>query len=269
MALRTTTLGLKLIEAFEADKLIGYRCPAGVNTISRGITGPALEEAELKIHYANGKMSDQVIVGARITQAESDRLYEALIDHFENKVERVLGKAGERLEPHQFDACVSLAWNIGTGAFANSSACRYIKAGQFDKVPAAFMLWNKASGKPMAGLTRRRRAEAALWECDIEDAESYLGQKLGRMPQRVDPPQPPKPMSQSAIGNGTVLTGAAGTIASGKVIADQVTEVAAAGKDVWQIAMDLGPWVILAVVVLAGAFYVWNERRRKLHEECF
>lgn len=167
--LRTTPLGLKLLEAFEADKLVGYRCPAGVSTIGRGITGPALKEAGLRINYRTGKASSAVVVGGKITQAESDRLFAALVDYFEDKVERIIGDAD--LETHQFDALVSLAWNIGLDAFARSSVARFVKAGRFADVPRAFMMWTKAGGKELKGLVRRRRAEAALWRGDLEEAD--------------------------------------------------------------------------------------------------
>jgi lysozyme len=270
--LRTSPLGLKLIEAFEHDKLIGYKCPAGVPTISRGITGPALQEAGLVINYVGGRVSDEVFIGGRITQAESDRLYRELIDFFENKVERLLGRAiVEKLEPHQFDALVSLAWNIGLGSFAKSTLLRKIKAGQFDAVPQQFMPWNKATvkgvRKEMAGLTRRRRAEAALWQGDLEDAESYLGMKLGRMPQRVEEPEPPKTMAESTIGQGTIIAGAGGTITAGKEIVDQIQDAVFTGTSLLDAVISAGPWVLIAIMIAAAAWYVWNERKRKLKED--
>jgi lysozyme len=270
--LRTSELGLKLIEVFERDRLVGYKCPAAVATIGRGITGPALKEARLVVNYVGGRVSDTVFIGGKITQAESDRLYRELIDFFENKVERLLGAATvARLEPHQFDALVSLAWNIGLGNFAKSTVLKKVKANQDAAVPQHFMSWNKAKVKGvmtvMSGLTRRRRAEAALWRGDLEDAESYAGMKFGPMPQQVEEPEPPKTMAESSIGQGTIIAGAGGTIAAGKEAADAIRETLTTGTDLLQTALMAGPWALLALLIVAAAWYVWNERKRKLKED--
>lgn len=60
-------------------------------------------------------------------------------------------------------ACVSLAYNIGTGAFAASSVCRHTMRRAYGAAAAAFLLWNKAGGAVMGGLTIRRKIEAALY----------------------------------------------------------------------------------------------------------
>ncbi len=269
--LRTSPFGLKLIEVFEADKLTAYKCPAAVWTIGRGLTSGAIKDAGITVNYVGGKQAQGVIPGGRITQAESDRIFAELIDHFENAVERALGPKGYELETHQFDALVSLAWNIGLGNFAKSSLVRKIKAGQLDAVPAQIMSWNKATVKgvrqELKGLTRRRRGEAALWRGDLEDAESYLGMKFGLMPQRVDEPVPPKGMSESKIGQGTIITGAGGAIAAGKATADVVRDAVTTGADLWQTLATAGPWLLLAILIAAAAWYVWNERKRKLTED--
>jgi lysozyme len=61
----------------------------------------------------------------------------------------------------QFDMLTSLCFNIGSGAFKNSTVVRVINEGDFDKVPNAFMMWVKAGGKVVQGLVNRRQAEAA------------------------------------------------------------------------------------------------------------
>ena len=64
---------------------------------------------------------------------------------------------------NQFDAMVSLVYNIGTGNFSTSSVLRYTNLKQFDKAANSFKLFNKAGGKVLVGLTRRRKAEATLY----------------------------------------------------------------------------------------------------------
>jgi lysozyme len=63
----------------------------------------------------------------------------------------------------QFDACVSLAFNIGCAAFGKSTLARKIAQGDVSGAADEFLRWDKAGGKQMAGLTRRRRAERALF----------------------------------------------------------------------------------------------------------
>jgi lysozyme len=63
----------------------------------------------------------------------------------------------------QFDASVSLVYNIGEGAFAKSTALKKINAARHEEVPAQIKRWNKAGGRVVKGLERRREAEAALY----------------------------------------------------------------------------------------------------------
>lgn len=63
----------------------------------------------------------------------------------------------------QFDALVSFAYNLGSGALAGSTLLRLHKAGKFAAAHDEFVKWNRGGGKVMFGLTRRRKAEAALY----------------------------------------------------------------------------------------------------------
>ena len=65
---------------------------------------------------------------------------------------------------NQFDALVSLAYNIGVSAFAKSTVAKRVNANPNDPtIRDAFLLWSKAAGKVLAGLVRRRTAEADLY----------------------------------------------------------------------------------------------------------
>src|SRR5690606_8536313 len=83
----------------------------------------------------------------------------------ENAVNAAL--KGVKFNQNQFDAMVSLSFNIGAGGFKNSSVVRRLKAGDVDGAADAFLLWNKGTvnGKKVAinGLTNRRKAERALF----------------------------------------------------------------------------------------------------------
>lgn len=253
MALRTSALGILLIKQFEGLRLDAYLCPAGVLTIG----------------YGHTSMAGAPVVkrGMRISATEAEHILARDIDRFEDGVERLLPK-GVPLRPCQFDALVSLAFNIGIGAFGKSTLLKKIKAGKLEDVPAQFMRWNKVDGKPVAGLTRRRRAETALWRGFTDEAKD-ASEKLEStpMPQRVDEPKPPKTIAQSTEAAGAVAGGLAGTIAAGKAIGDTVTELAKSASTWTQTLLAVSPWVLLAVVIALAAGYVVYARRKRLIED--
>ena len=89
-----------------------------------------------------------------------DRLTEDLAA-FATRVAKVLGTA--KTSQHQFDALVSFAYNVGVANLQNSTLLRLHRAGDYEGAQAQFIRWNKAAGKVLNGLTRRRQAEAALY----------------------------------------------------------------------------------------------------------
>lgn len=66
--------------------------------------------------------------------------------------------------PERWVACVDLAYNIGLGAFGASSVCRKTNRGEFDAAAQSFLLWNKAGGRVLRGLTLRRQWERATYQ---------------------------------------------------------------------------------------------------------
>lgn len=80
---------------------------------------------------------------------------------FGAKVAAVVGSAAT--SQHQFDAMVSFAYNVGIGNLSSSTLLRLHKAGDFAGAQAQFERWNKAAGKVLPGLVKRRAAEAALY----------------------------------------------------------------------------------------------------------
>ncbi|MDP3126380.1 MAG: lysozyme [Thiobacillus sp.] len=63
------------------------------------------------------------------------------------------------MHQHEFDAYVSLAYNIGSGAFCSSTLARRLMSGDYLGACEQIMRWDKFKGKPLRGLTRRRQAE--------------------------------------------------------------------------------------------------------------
>lgn len=139
--MKTSEQGRKLIERNEGCVLKAYYDVVGVLTIGYGCTGRG------------------VYAGQIITQEEADDM---LSDRLANEFEPSVSSVGNTNQ-NQFDAMVSLAFNIGTGAFKGSSVVRLHKKGDFKGAAEAFLLWNKAGGKILAALTRRRQEERSLY----------------------------------------------------------------------------------------------------------
>lgn len=141
----------QVLEPSEGLRLIAYRDCVGVLTIGYGHTSMA--------------GAPVVREGMKITAAEADEILSRDLGKFERGVAALLTTAKAPVTQHEFDALVDLAFNIGLGALKSSSLLRCYLAG--DKAAAArkFMDWNKAGGKVVAGLTARRRREAA-WFMD-------------------------------------------------------------------------------------------------------
>jgi lysozyme len=91
-----------------------------------------------------------------ITEREAEDILTRDLFKYEQGVTTALTR---RPTQPQFDAMVSLCYNIGPGAFRKSSALRLFNQGDKTKAANALLLWNKAGGKVLKGLTRRREAE--------------------------------------------------------------------------------------------------------------
>jgi len=140
--MKTSSTGRAFIREAEGERLTTYRCSAGVPTIGVGHTG------------------SDVKLGMTITKAQSDALLVADLARFEKAVAAAIKVP---LTQNQFDALVSLAFNIGSNAFAKSTLVRVLNGGHYDQVGAQLARWNKVDGKPNKGLTARRAREAALF----------------------------------------------------------------------------------------------------------
>ena len=78
---------------------------------------------------------------------------------FEVAMRRCIGDVP--LHQHEWDAYVSLTFNIGEGAFCKSTLVRKLKAGDHAGACAEILRWNRFQGRPLAGLTKRRKDEHA------------------------------------------------------------------------------------------------------------
>ena len=108
-----------------------------------------------------GTTGADVRQGVVWTQQQCDDRFTKDLDAFAAKVANALGNAATT--QHQFDAMVSFAYNVGIGNLASSTLLRKHKAGDFKGAALEFARWNKAAGKVLPGLTKRRAAEAVLY----------------------------------------------------------------------------------------------------------
>lgn len=138
---------LDLIKEFEGFRAKAYKDAVGVWTIGYGSTAMAGVGIEPK-------------AGMEITEAQALAYLDAAVVKFEHNVTKVLKRPANE---NEYGAMVSLAYNIGPAGFAKSSVLRLFNAGDKEVAGEAFLLWNKAGGKVLAGLTRRRKAERALF----------------------------------------------------------------------------------------------------------
>ena len=102
-------------------------------------------------HYGAEVSADQTI-----TEREAEALLKSDLKVFENAVNSAVNC---ELSQSQFDACISLAYNIGIGAFANSDIVEFINSGKFGHACVDFPSWRTAGGQILAGLFSRRQIE--------------------------------------------------------------------------------------------------------------
>lgn len=140
--------GLALIERFEGCSLSVYRDPVGLPTVGVG-------------HLLSAAEREKWPVGTKLSQAEVDALLLADLRGAEEAVGKLVKVP---LGANQFAALVSFTFNCGGSALRKSTLLRKLNTGDYDGAAAGFAAWNKAGGKVLPGLTRRRAAEAALFQ---------------------------------------------------------------------------------------------------------
>jgi GH24 family phage-related lysozyme (muramidase) len=146
---KTSIAGIEAIARHEGLRLKAYPDPA---------TGG--EPWTIGYGHTSAAGLPKVYRGMVITKERAREILANDLVKFENAVENCL-----EVNPtqNQFDAMVSLCFNIGPANFAKSSVLKFHNGRQFEKAAGAFALWNKAAGRVLAGLTARRAAERALY----------------------------------------------------------------------------------------------------------
>lgn len=166
---RTSQTGVDLIKEFEGCRLTAYKATSS--------------EQYYTIGY--GHYGADVYPGMTITQQQAENLLKSDLIRFENNVNDFLSKYDITIKQNQFDALVSFTYNLGNiwVKYDTFDLKTYLINGVSnytdEQITAAFTRWNKAGGKELDGLTRRRKAEAALFLHGNTDtcscSEAYAG----------------------------------------------------------------------------------------------
>lgn len=146
--IKASQKGLDLIKRFEGLELKPYKCPAGIPTIGYGNT-----------YYPSG--SKVKLTDPAITKEKAEELLKFLLGSYEKSVDSF---CRDDISQNQFDALVSFAYNCGVNSLKSSTLLKKVNANPNDPtIKAEFLKWNKASGRVLTGLTKRRQAEADLY----------------------------------------------------------------------------------------------------------
>jgi lysozyme len=260
--LTVSLAGLKLIQSFEGcerkkgapkGRFKAYIDPVGILTIGWGHTN------------ATGR---QFSAGDVWTQAECDEALCEDLSKFESGVRHAVKV---QLAPCQFDALVSFAYNCGIGNLKSSTLLRKVNKRDFEGAAREFAKWNRAGGRILPGLTRRRAVEAILFQgAGCIEARTT---ELHDMPQAVDAPAKPgltEVLTQSKIAQGTATGAALGSaneaIGAAKGTAAQLKEVKDTAQDIglFDLAATLVQqprfWIALAILALGAAVIYWRWR---------
>jgi GH24 family phage-related lysozyme (muramidase) len=136
--------GISIIKKFEGFSSKPYLCPGNVWTIGYGHTGK------------------DVVSNMHITREAAELILLKDVERFEECIAEIV-VASISLTQYQFDALVSLAYNIGNQAIKKSSLIKDLNVGNYKEAANHFLDWTLAGGKTLAGLFQRRLAEKKLF----------------------------------------------------------------------------------------------------------
>ena len=140
--------GYNLICEFEGLKLKPYLCSAKIPTIGYGNT-----------YYPNGKRV--TLLDDAITKEYAFEIFKTIADKFAKRVDDMVKT---ELTQNQFNALVSFAYNVGTGAFATSTLLKKVNVNPNDAtIKNEFLKWVRANKKVIQGLVNRRNKEVLIY----------------------------------------------------------------------------------------------------------
>lgn len=143
--MKTSDHGIAFIADHEGLVLHTYKDAVGILTIGVGHTGP------------------DVLPGMTITREQAMELLRSDVYEAEHSVNSLVKV---ELTQDQFDALISFVFNVGGTAFSKSTLLKKLNKGDYQGAALEFSRWNKAGGRELLGLTKRRIAEARLFNSE-------------------------------------------------------------------------------------------------------
>ena len=185
--MKTSKTGLDLIKTFEGCRLKAYKCPADVWTIGYGHTGSDVKQGLVD---SDSKVADMlrrshkpvVLVVNKVDHFDKYMADVYELERFEKNVMKFNNKY--HWTQNEFDALVSFAFNIGSIDQLTANGTR-TKA----QIAQAMLLYNKAGGKVLPGLTKRRQAERQLFltpSQEVKEKVDVTQSKVKKLPIIVD-----------------------------------------------------------------------------------
>ncbi len=138
--------GLELIKKYEGFRSKVYKDAVGLPTIGFGTLIDTKEEQYLKTKI--------------ITEAEATQLLKYDVAKFEKAINDLVNVT---LNQNQYDSLCTFTYNVGIGNFKSSTLLKLINQSKFKEAAEQFVRWNKAGGKELVGLTKRRLSEKELF----------------------------------------------------------------------------------------------------------
>lgn len=187
MVTRLSEAGRRLLQGFEGLSLSAYRDPP--------IADPANQLWSIGYGHQLGK--GPAFSGKSITRDEAERLFDQDVASRESAI----ALTAPTDVPHRFDALVSLAYNIGAGAFAESTVRRLHNAGDFAGAADAFLMWRKSGGAVNPVLVARREKERATY---LQGYTLFTGTPM--------PAPAPAPVAAGEDGSGGAMLAGVGLV---------------------------------------------------------
>lgn len=155
--MKTSKNGINLIKKYEGCRLTAYKCPANVWTIGYG--------------HTKGVKS-----GMKITQAQAEAYLKSDLATYEDAVNEYVKVP---INQNQFDALVSFSFNCGTDALKTSTLLNRLNKRDYSGAANEFLRWNKANGKVLNGLVKRRTEErSSFLKNDYLSNTTYKGYSI-------------------------------------------------------------------------------------------
>lgn len=248
--------GIELIQSFEGyhrklpnGDCVAYRCIVGKDR-----NGRPVHDGKWTIGWG---CTEGITESTVWTRAQADAAFMKELEQFEAAVNRLVTAP---MTQGMYDACVSLAYNIGIGGFQRSSVLSAMNAGNKQAAARNFALWNRSQGFVVAGLVRRRAAEAALFlEPDAASVEPD-------MPQLVSMPSDnPKGSRKAKAADAGQVVAATGTMSLAGL---SVGENLGYAQQAAQFIREYGIELALAFCIIGGiTFAAYKYFTRQDYEE--